>query len=94
MKVYVIKPGLWAHKGIHITDIRSGEQDFVDSLAKELLDAGWASIDNPDKQIIEDEVSNFDREAAELEYKDLDGRARDDWSDDELMERIATKKAK
>lgn len=92
MKIYVIKPGKWAHKGIHITDIQSGEQVFPESLANELLAAGWASIDNPEEKTAP--VNEFDREAAEFEYKELGGRARDEWSDEELTERIEKKKAK
>lgn len=35
----------------------------------------------------------FDREAAEEEYRELGGRPRSDWSDEELAERIEAKKA-
>ena len=98
MKLLVEKGGVWAFRGIDLVMVLEGVEEFEDALAKELIDAGWAKPyveqEKPEEPE-EPEVSEpeFDREAAEAEYKSLGGRVRSDWDDEELIERIEKKKA-
>lgn len=95
MKILVKKSGTWAHRGIDPFDIKEGVQDYKDALAKELILNDWAVpyVEDVIEEITVETVGEFDRELAEEEYRDLGGRPRDDWSDDELVERIENKKA-
>ncbi len=92
MKILVKKSGSWAHRGIELNEVSEGIHEHKDLLAKELILAGWAVPYAEEVEEVE-EPGEFNREAAEEEYRELGGRARDDWADEELIERIEKKKA-
>lgn len=99
MKVEILKSGKWGLDGVRVIDVREGEtasMPFEDAHA--MIDVGWARVpiaktETPQVKVEETkEEVTFDREAVEEEYRKLGGRPRDDWSDEELMERLAERK--
>jgi len=99
MKLQIEKSGAWAFRGVDIIYIESGTHNCHNDLANELIEAGWATPYLTETEpVLSDEEADyikesFDREEAEEKYKNLGGRVRKDWTDEELFERIEAKKA-